>query len=225
MMVSLPLSSPLSVTSSVNIFVSNGRLSYNTDMGAFIDSRAYIDEPNPHLVYKLDPERKIETWLLKLGRDSISPQMYDYIEETWNKQIAGDAVRKSLDGISWKTYVSSHVGFSIQYPPAWSVASEEDHGVAFASGVPESHQSIEFKHTTSSLETWFADLKMDPNVILKKESIVLAGMPALRIDTTEFARTFIAAKHQNGVFVIDTTGGRMIENGMLSTLKIPTALH
>ncbi len=69
---------------SINVF--DGILSYNKDGKAMIDSRSYIDKPNPHLAYKSDPGRSVEKWLLDTGKDEIPQDIYALISQTFEKQ-------------------------------------------------------------------------------------------------------------------------------------------
>jgi hypothetical protein len=57
-------------------------MSYNKDEWYMLDSYGYFNESNPNLIYKQDPGREIEKWLLETGKDSLEPQIYKIAKET-----------------------------------------------------------------------------------------------------------------------------------------------
>lgn len=76
----LPTPNTLTTSSLAIVSVFQGKLSYNKDVAAFYDNRAYVDEPNPHFVYKMDVQRQIETWLISRGQTQLSIDVYRVIQ-------------------------------------------------------------------------------------------------------------------------------------------------
>lgn len=123
---------------------------------------------------------------------------------------------------NWETYTNTTLGFSIKYPTDWTVDSlrsnREKSGsdVVFDIGIPESHEGVRVDVSNLTLDEWVS--QSDKNVIEETYRLTIDGQPAIRIDTTEFGQKLIGVKFNDKLYVF-TTGGRMIENGTLSTVK------
>ncbi|MBU1017478.1 hypothetical protein KKA33_00435 [Patescibacteria group bacterium] len=136
-----------------------------------------------------------------------------------NKSTEADKVESSTD---WQTYSSEEYGFEIQYPTNWKIdklrSNKETSGsdIVFATDNLATHEGIRVDETDLTLTEWLNDF--DKSIILKKSELIVDGQEALRLDISEFSQKIIATRHKNRFYLI-TTGGKMIENGMLSTLK------
>lgn len=131
-----------------------------------------------------------------------------------DKEEAGN---KKDEIVDWKTYKNEEYGFEMKYLDDWKVdgSRSSENEIVFNIGIEESRESISFVDSSQALDDW---KNKNKNNAEKISDMMIGGERAIRIDTTEFGRILIGLTHKNRLFVV-TTGGRMIDNGMLSTLK------
>lgn len=124
--------------------------------------------------------------------------------------------------ISYKIYKNEEYGFEFHYPNNWIIDQQRStiNEVVFDIGIPESREAVRFEKNNKglSLEQLKANMNIDPAVIYKQSEIEVGGEKAFYIETTEFGRGVIIFNHDDNTYVI-TTGGRMIENGVISSFK------
>jgi len=125
--------------------------------------------------------------------------------------------------IKWQTYKNTTLGFSIKYPTSWAIDSLRSNrevsgsDVVFDIGIAtESHEGIKMDISNLTLNEWLNQI--DKTIITKTYQLTIDGQPAIRIDTTEFSQKLIGVKFNDKLYVFKTDG-KMIENGMLSTVK------
>lgn len=137
----LPESNKLSNNSTMTIIsIFNGNIFYNSDLFAFVSNVAYVDEPNPHMTYRQDPDKRIETWLLSKGEDSVEYEQWLEIHEAWvgtNRFVrASYSIPSELwvRGIeyddmvdmsamsAWEEYfITNDFSITIPYSPQWKI--------------------------------------------------------------------------------------------------------
>lgn len=136
---------------------------------------------------------------------------------------SGDVASSSDDNINnsdWQIYRNEELGFEIEYPEEWKVASYEDK-VAFITGIAESAEVINFMSNNEKIA--FNDLKKQKieqykDIMDQPKDIVVGGEKAFLIPTHEFGIIRIFFIHNNFIFEINT-GGRMINSGMLNGFR------
>ncbi|MFZ2167291.1 MAG: Ser-Thr-rich GPI-anchored membrane family protein [Minisyncoccia bacterium] len=127
----------------------------------------------------------------------------------------------------WKTYTNGALGFSIKYPTDWKIDSlrsdrtKSGSDVVFDIGQPESHESITVDTSNLSLDEWANKMQqafVTEGTYKGMSRMTMGGQPAVQIDTTAWGQKLIGVKFDGKLYVF-TTGGKMIENGMLGTFK------
>jgi len=121
-----------------------------------------------------------------------------------------------------KIYQNQQYGFEFQYPKAWTIDQERTtaNEVVFNVGNPESREAIAFVKNDKklTLEQLKATKVPDAKIIEKQSEMTIGGEKALVISTTEFGTTYIIFNHGVNTFTV-TTGGKMIDEKILSTIK------
>lgn len=122
---------------------------------------------------------------------------------------------------NWQIYRNSDIGFEFKYPTEWKIDQTRTtpNEVVFDIGVAQSREAVRFTSDAGiTIEQRKTQIIPNPNVIIKESEISVAGERALVIETSEFGTTYIIFRHSNIMYVV-TTGGRFIEEGIISTLK------
>lgn len=160
-----------------------------------------------------------------LPEQNITKQATPTNDSNTNKIIANDSLNtnQAEDQITeTKKYKNDQFGFEFQYPKNWTIDDErtKTNIIVFDIGIPESREAISFVKNTENLTLaqLEANLITDDSVVEKKSEMTIGGEKALLIETTEMGLSYIIFNHKNNSYTI-TSGGRMIELGIISTFK------
>ncbi|MDR3502471.1 MAG: PsbP-related protein [Legionella sp.] len=109
---------------------------------------------------------------------------------TPQQQIAQSATPSPIqnpnnDAQNWKTYSSTSLGFSIQYPSTWSIDSQRSstNEVVLNNGGVESHISISAQPYSKTLTDWKNSL--DQTVITQTKTISIGGQSGIEVYSGE----------------------------------------
>lgn len=147
-------------------------------------------------------------------------------QASMNQPVDTDpAVKTStkIDTSDWKTYQNKELGFEFKYPKEWSVDNERSSQgtVVFNTRFDESRESITFLKNTEKISSseWFeSNRQKHKGTILKESHLTIDGVDAMKLETGEFAQSFIVFSNEKNLFVV-TTMGLIEKKKVLETLR------
>jgi len=149
----------------------------------------------------------------------VSRNYPDTTEKLFDQILSTFKFTDIADTSTWKTYTSPKYGYSIQYPSKWSIDNNrsDEYTIVFDLGVGgESRESVQaIPFSGAPLKDYIKNLNIGT---LKQSSMIVAGQPAVKIDTNEFGLSFIVVAHGNYIYRFDTQGA-MANQGVLNTFK------
>lgn len=129
---------------------------------------------------------------------------------------------ENADASNWQVYANAEYGFEFKYPKEWNIDQERTmaNEVVFDIGIPESRESIEFFKNTKKLTLDQLRIKKVPDakVIEAQSEMIIDGEKGLLIKTTEFGMNYVIFNHKANAYIV-TTGGMMLDDGILSAFK------
>ncbi|TXH01277.1 MAG: hypothetical protein E6R05_05880 [Candidatus Moraniibacteriota bacterium] len=123
----------------------------------------------------------------------------------------------------WKTYSNKEYGFEFRYPKEWGIDNERSSQdtIVFNTGFDESRESVTFLKNTENISPseWLeSNRQKHTGTILQESHLTIDGVDAVKLETGEFAQSFIVFSNEKNLFVV-TTMGLIEKKKVLETLR------
>lgn len=148
----------------------------------------------------------------------------DTVSVITSQVIPADIPKNSdIHAEDWKTYRNEKYGFEMRYPEVWDIDHERSSPdtLVFDTGIDGSRESVTFVENTNKISSseWFeSNRKEHKGVILKESRLTIDGVDSIKLETGEFAQSFIVFSNEKNLFLI-TTMGLIEEKKILETFR------
>lgn len=158
------------------------------------------------------------------------------LEEKIRNELVGSfkSLRKTSgdqnQGSDWKTYTNLFFGYSIRYPPRWSVDNQRSSAneVVFNTGEID-HISISVQPYSKTLNDWKNSLDQSLPFSLKQRTV--ANQPALQFHNGEMGGDVIGLVYNGKLYRFDSVSDEMlntfqfIDSGQWTKAQFPNNYH